>query len=148
MRVLRYVIAISIAVVCGTGVISALQSARAATNGAAGFIALAHAALAAESANDAAKLRMLYATNAVVIDDAPPYVWQGVDASARWAGDVHKMAAAPFQYTLGKPVATDIEAARAYFTFPIDVTAMTPDGKQSFRDTGLWTVVFVRSGAS
>lgn len=81
---------------------------------------------------DSAKAAAACAEDASVMDDIPPYEWQGASACANWAKDydafAQKNGMTDASGTIGKPRIT-ITGDRAYATAPATFS-FTKDGKQ------------------
>jgi ketosteroid isomerase-like protein len=103
---------------------------------------------AALIANDTATLRANCAATASVVDEFPPYSWNGPDACVKWAAAFKAFAV---QMKLTNPKATikpkpfvDTSATAAYMTAEMRFAGMLA-GKP-FSEEGTWTFVLVKSG--
>ena len=72
--------------------------------------------------NDMKSAAAAYAPNASIIDEFPPYHWQGQTAFADWGrdfgADSKKNAITDPSITLEKPVTSSVEGDHAYLVFP------------------------------
>ena len=73
---------------------------------------------------DVASALALCADQAFVIDEFPPYAWQGAGACAAWAKDYgddsKKNGVTDGKVNLGKPRVVEVNGDRAYVIFPAD----------------------------
>jgi ketosteroid isomerase-like protein len=104
---------------------------------------------AALIANDSATLRANCAASATVVDEFPPYAWNGPGACVKWAAGFKAFAA---QVKLTHPKATikpkpfvDMSGTAAYMTAQMRFEGVLA-GKP-FSEEGTWTFVLVKSGA-
>lgn len=72
--------------------------------------------------NDMKSAAAVYAPSASIIDEFPPYHWQGQNAFADWGrdfgADSSKKAITNPTVTLGKPVTSSIDGDNAYLVIP------------------------------
>ena len=92
---------------------------------------------------DTEKAAAAYASGGVqIIDEVPPYLWQGTDAFSSWANDLGKDAAKngitnPW-VTLGDTVRQEVDGDNAYvivdavYTFKLNGTAMRENSQMTF----------------
>jgi hypothetical protein len=98
--------------------------------------------------NNPKLLSGMFASNATIVDEFPPYVWSGSDAATRWLADFGTFAK-KIHLTNGKGTLLPIKifdqsGNRAYIVVPTDFTA-TVSGKPD-NEHGTWTFTLARSG--
>jgi len=108
------------------------------------------AALAALNNGNPKILSGIYASNATVIDEFPPYSWNGSSAGTQWFADFEK-----FSKQIGLTSAKGALLAvknfnqsgdRAYIVVPTNFGGMVK-GK-AMKETGTWTFTLQRSGSA
>jgi ketosteroid isomerase-like protein len=114
------------------------------------ILKLAHAAMHAANTNDAAAFAGLYTSDAVVVDEIPPFIWRGAGAGTSWW---HAVAAVAQKLKMTHLRAIDIRigefkasATDAYLVTPMTVTAIA-NGKP-FAEPGTTTYTFHNSGGT
>lgn len=91
----------------------------------------------------------LFADQVALVDDTPPYEWNGAGAISRWKSDWDKVSKAmevtESTVKIGKLRDFEIKGDDAYVVVPVSVTYKAK-GKP-MKDTGLWTMA-LHKGAS
>lgn len=109
---------------------------------------LANAAMRAANANDPAAFAGLYTSDAVVVDELPPFVWRGAGAGAAWwravSLEARKMNLTHLQATHVRIGEFKQSADDAYLITPMTVTAIA-NGKPWTED-GTTTYTFHKTG--
>ena len=135
MRVLRLLVALL--------VMSTLFAPATAAGGLSpGLLASINGAIAALNADDAAKIGAYFTSDAVVIDDAPPYFWTAPNAATHWWGDIDailaKLKITHLHAMIGTITQSSVSANRAYVVVPLVITSQRK-GK-AHQQTGLWAL--------
>ena len=83
------------------------------------------------------------AAEVAILDEFPPYVWQGASACSDWAddfaADAKKNAVTDRVVTLGNPRHVDLDADRAYLVIPANLKSKVK-GKPASETGSLFTV--------
>jgi hypothetical protein len=83
------------------------------------------------------------AAQSSIIDEFPPYTWQGATACADWSNDFDafskKNGFTDPKVTLGGPTHIDVTGDRAYVVVPASF-AYTQNGKRTTERGSIWTV--------
>jgi ketosteroid isomerase-like protein len=100
-------------------------------------------------AGDAKTALALCAAQSAIIDDFPPYLWQGASGCADWASDFDAYSkkngiTEPGVY-VGGPKHLDVIGDRAYVVVPANFTAKQ-NGKKITERGSIWTVALQRVG--
>lgn len=86
----------------------------------------------------------------VIIDEFPPYIWQGEGAFSKWltdySADAEKNVITDGIVTLGKPKHVDVSGNRAYLVTPVNY-AFKQKGKP-VKETGSTLTVALEKGAT
>jgi hypothetical protein len=86
----------------------------------------------------------------VIIDEFPPFVWQGKDACVRWNTDLEafnkSIGLTPEGMKRGKPRRIDVSGNYAYVVVPVDYT-YTEQGKAGMEKGALLTVALRKEAA-
>jgi ketosteroid isomerase-like protein len=121
----------------GPGTARAISPSRAAAAVTLPIHRFADAANKGDSKTEAA----LCTSPASVVDEFPPYVWQGSDACAAWASALARfsktMQVTDMAVTLAKPSTLSIDGSTAYAVFPSTLTYRQRE--KPVKETGLWT---------
>jgi len=89
-----------------------------------------------------------YVSDVVILDETPPYRWEGPGANARWWADFRKFAKVikltQWHFSFQKPTYWEVSNERAYVALPATFTGMA--GGKPFSETGMETYLLVRVG--
>ncbi len=90
------------------------------------------------------------APSAAIIDEFPPYTWQGATACADWGKDVDafntKLGVSDFVLAPSKPWALEVTGDRAYAVLPTKLTFKV-HGKKQKEVGSVWTFALQKSAA-
>ncbi|HEV3153005.1 MAG TPA: nuclear transport factor 2 family protein [Candidatus Baltobacteraceae bacterium] len=107
-------------------------------------------AIAASNGQDPAAFDGLYAPGAAVVDEEPPYVWNGAGAGHAWFAQVlatlKRLKMTAFHAAALPPTEVRSTADAAYAVVPVDLKGTAP-GKR-FQETGTLTFTLRRDGSS
>jgi ketosteroid isomerase-like protein len=85
-----------------------------------------------------------------VVDDIPPYEWQGADGCSKWLEDSNAYAKANgitnARLTLGKPRQVAVTANHAYVVVPATFS-FDMNGKPMKESGAIWTLVLQKGGS-
>jgi hypothetical protein len=83
----------------------------------------------------------------VIVENFPPYLFEGRDAVQRWADGMrtHTSATHGLAHTFGPAIDFSTDGDRAYFSLPTQWTGRA--GPQGFVEDGGWSFVLVKQGA-
>jgi hypothetical protein len=98
--------------------------------------------VAATNANDPARVNSYFAIDSVVVDDFPPYLWNGAGAGGNWWRALKAVLIAthtsPPRVTM-QPITIWKQSAKgAYVVVPLTITFAR--GGTTVRQTGLWAL--------
>jgi len=106
--------------------------------------------VAALNAHDTGTIRATCAANATVIDDFPPYTWNGPDACRRWFAALQQSLAATattkFTVTKATPVFSDATPSRAYIVLAMHLSMNVK--RKAASQSGRWALVMRKSGSA
>jgi len=106
------------------------------------------ALVSAMNKNDDRAIAALMTADAVMQDEIAPYRWLGPNAEAKWSHDdaqlIAKRGVTQSHSSRGVPTFVHRTATHAFATVPLVYTYML--GGRPQRETGLWTIVFAKSG--
>lgn len=113
------------------------------------IVKLANAVVRASNADDASALTKLYAEDAVVVDEIPPFVWRGAGAGVAWWQAVDS-------FTMKKHERIELVNVRvsefqrsaidAYLIQPMTILEFAGDKRSN--ESGTWTYTFRNSGGT
>jgi hypothetical protein len=103
-------------------------------------------ALDAAAKNKPGKLESVFAPNAIILDDSPPFVWSGKGSTLRWLSYIHEMANA-YDFKAKPARIVEVTKNRAYVTLPIAFKGViNQHGKKfSIKDKGCWILVLQKN---
>lgn len=109
------------------------------------ILKLANAVIVGTNTNDLSAFAGLYATDGVVVDENPPFVWRGAGAGAAWWRSVQSITQ-KMKLTHLKAVNVRVgefkqSATDAYLVEPMTVTGIFSDGKM-LAESGTQTYTF------
>jgi ketosteroid isomerase-like protein len=109
-------------------------------------MATVNGALAQTNADNAAALNSYFTPTSVVVDDLPPFVWNGANAAERWWSQLdafmktaHIVA---LHATSAAPTRIVVVSDHAYVVVPLTIASLV-NGKP-VRHRGYWTLVLQR----
>ena len=89
-----------------------------------------------------------YISDVVIIDEIPPYRWEGPDANAQWWADFRRFAKAvkltTWHLSYARPTYWEVSNGRAYIALPATSTGVV--GGKPFKETGMETYLLVKVG--
>ena len=97
-----------------------------------------------------AALADLYTSDAVVVDEEAPFIWNGAGAGVAWFDQVSKafqqMKMTGFKAAAGPASEYERDGRNAYVIVPLTLTGTA--GKKAFRETGTFTFTLRQVGES
>jgi ketosteroid isomerase-like protein len=103
--------------------------------------------LAATNADNADALAHLYTSDAIVVDENPPYLWSGAGAGAAWWHVVQsvtkRMKFTQLKAVASAPTEFQQSAADAYIIVPVHLSGIA--GGKAFHENGTMTYTFHRT---
>lgn len=126
-----------------------LRAAEASTSTNHAILSFVDAVIDSVSRNDTAKFVTQFDPDAVILDDAPPFVWLGKGSALRWLAAIHD-GIAVYGYERKAPDVIELGPDnRAYVTVPIHFSATQIQGmKKTHLDLdGTWLLVLQQQPA-
>ena len=100
--------------------------------------------------NDFALSNSQYVSDVVIIDETPPYRWEGPGANTRYWADFRKFAKTikltSYHLSFQKPAYWEETNGRAYVVLPTIFTGVA--GGKPFTETGVETYLLIKVGAT